>query len=121
MWPFKKKPISSAKSSDIVAFTQVDTTERFDDNSSLGDEDWIETVPLNALVPDGESMGLPATSATEEQIYSVASRMSEVRESLDIPNDGVYCPICHVANVDLSRLRTPCPKCSKPLLKFGWD
>jgi hypothetical protein len=37
-----------------------------------------------------------------------------------IPSAGVYCPVCHIANVDLGRLRTPCPQCGRPLLKFGW-
>ena len=121
MWPFKKKPAAPVETSSKFAFTQVDTTERFDDNQSLGTNDWIDTVPLNTLLPDGENMGLPAIDATEDQVFSIASKMSEIRESLDIPNDGVYCPNCHVANVNLSRLRTPCPQCGRPLLKFGWD
>jgi hypothetical protein len=121
MWPFKKKPAPSIDSPKTIGFSQVDTTERFDDNLSLGADEWIETVPLNTLVSDGESMGLPPINATDEQIYSIASKLSRIRESLDIPNDGVYCPVCHIANASLSRLRTPCPKCGTELLKFGWD
>jgi hypothetical protein len=56
-----------------------------------------------------------------DEIYRVASRLSALRESIPIPNDGVYCPVCHIANIDLGRLRTPCPQCGRALLKFGWD
>ena len=121
MWPFKRKRTPSVEIPSTIAFTQVDTTARFDDNSTLAADDWIETVPLNRLVPDGESMGLPAIDATAEQIYSIASKLSRIRESLDITNDGVYCPICHIANVNLTLLRTSCSKCGNELLQFGWD
>ena len=121
MWPFKKKLVAPQEKPSTFAFTQLDTTEHFDDNQSLGGDGWITTVPLNTLVPDGENMGLPASVATDNQGYSVAWKMSKIRESLNVPNDGVYCPICHVAHIDLSRLRTPCPKCRRPLLRFGWD
>ena len=65
-------------------------------------------------------MGLPSVHASEEEVYEVASKLSLFRESIPIPNDGVYCPICHIANIDLAKLRTPCPKCGRALLKFGW-
>jgi hypothetical protein len=120
MWPFKKKPVPTVDPK-TIRFTQVDVTERFGDNSTFTVDDWIETVPINTLVPDAEAGGLPGTGATEEEVYSAASRMSQIRESIDLPNDGVYCPLCHIANVDLSRLRTPCPKCGKPLLQFDWN
>jgi len=119
MWPFKKKNPAPTVDSKALRFTQVDVTERFGDNSTLTVGDWIETVPINTLVPD--TQGLPATGATEQEVYSIASRLSQIRESIDLPNDGVYCPLCHIANVDLSRLRTPCPKCGKPLLQFDWN
>ena len=122
MWPFKKKnrpaDLAPAKA---IGFSQVDTTERFGDDLSLHVDDWIDTVALNTLVPDGESLGLPAIDANEEDVYSIASQLSSIRESIEIPNDGVYCPTCHIANVNLSLLRTPCPNCGKELLKFGWD
>jgi len=122
MWPFKKKnrptDLGPAKA---IGFSQVDTTERFGDDLSLDADDWIDTVALNTLVSDGESMGLPAIDASEEDVYSIAAQLSSIRESIEIPNDGVYCPTCHIANVNLSLLRTPCPKCGKELLKFGWD
>jgi hypothetical protein len=66
-------------------------------------------------------MGLPPAGAGADEVYRVASKLSELRESIPIPNDGVYCPVCHIANVDLGRLRKPCRKCGRALLKFGWD
>ena len=104
-----------------MMYSQVDITEAFGDDQRLGSDDWIETVPLNTTTRDPESMGLPATGAGPDEVYRVASELSDLRESIPIPNDGVYCPVCHIANVDLGRLRTPCPQCGRPLLKFGWD
>ena len=121
MWPFKKKPKADLAPAKAMLFSQVDTTERFGDDLSLDANDWIETVALNTLVSDGESMGLPAIDASEEDVYSIAAQLSSIRESIETSNDGVYCPTCHIANVNLSLLRTPCPKCGKELLKFGWD
>src|SRR4030095_5509728 len=104
-----------------IGFSQVDTTERFGDDLSLDADDWIETVALNSVVSDAESMGLPAIDASEEDVYAIAAQLSSMRESIEIPNDGVYCPTCHIANVNLSLLRTPCPKCGKEMLKFWCD
>ena len=105
---------------EAISFSQVDITERFDDNRNLGTDEWISTTPLNSTIRKPESAGLPSPSADSEEVYRVASKMSELRESIPIPDDGVYCPICHIANVDLRKLRTPCPKCGRELLKFGW-
>ena len=122
MWPFKKHPKPPAAAQpQTISFSQVDITERFGDNRSLGSDEWIETVPLNKSVPDPQSQGLPPADAGAEETYRVADRLSHLRESIPVPSDGVYCPICHVANVTLTRLRTPCPRCGRPLLKFGWD
>lgn len=123
MWPFKKKRAVQIPAADPreIQFSQVDTTERFGDNLTLKPDDWIETIPLNSMVPDGEKMGLPAVNASADEVYQIADRMSQLRESFPIPNDGVYCPLCHIANISLARLRTPCPQCGRPLLKFGWD
>jgi hypothetical protein len=104
-----------------ISFSQVDTTERFDDDQRLGPDEWISTTPLNATMSNPESMGLPSPVADADEVYRVASRLSALRESIPIANDGVYCPVCHIANVDLGRLRTPCPQCGRALLKFGWD
>lgn len=103
-----------------IAFSQLDVTERFDDDKSLKPEDWIETTPLNRRIPDPVESGLPSVDADCDQIYRIASAMSELRESIPIQGDGVYCPICHIANIEIEKLRTPCPRCGRELLKFGW-
>ena len=104
-----------------IYFSQLDITERFDDDQRLGPDEWISTAPLNATISAPESMGLPSVGAEDDEVYRVACEMSALRELVPIPNDGVYCPICHIANVDLGNLRTSCPRCGRPLLKFGWD
>lgn len=104
-----------------MLYSQVDITESFGDDQRLGPDEWITTVPLSASTKDPESMGLPPAGASPDEAYRIASKLSELRESIAIPNDGVYCPVCHLANVNLARLRTPCPQCGRPLLKFGWD
>jgi hypothetical protein len=106
---------------EAISFSQLDITDRFDDNLGLGADDWIPTTPLNANIRNPESSGLPSPDADAEEVYRVASKLSELRESIPIPDDGVYCPICHIANSDLGKLRTPCPQCGRELLKFGWD
>lgn len=118
MWPFRKKQQAVVSA---MMFSQVDVTEAFGDNEQLGPDDWIKTVPLNTSTADPVSMGLPPVGSGADEIHRVASKLSELRESIPIPNDGVYCPVCHIANVDLRRLRTPCPQCGRSLLKFGWD
>ena len=122
MWPFKKKKetLQSAPPQQF-SYSQVDITERFGDNLSLTADDWISTAALNSTTPEPESMGLPALGSSDDEVYRVAERLSRMRESISIPSDGVYCPICHIANVTLAKLRSPCPKCGRELLKFGWD
>ena len=102
-----------------LSYSQLDITERFDDHLHLKPEEWILTVPLNKSVPNGK--GLPPVDASADDVYKAAVTLSQFRESISIPNDGVYCPVCHIANTQLAKLRTPCPKCGRPLLKFGWD
>jgi hypothetical protein len=123
MWPFKKKASVPAQGGvpNNAIYSQIDITERFGDNLSLGPNDWIGTSPLNARTEKPESMGLPSRGASDEETYRVADRLSRLRESVAIPDDGVYCPICHIANTQLGLLRKPCPKCGRPLLKFGWN
>jgi hypothetical protein len=103
-----------------ISFSQLDITEQFDDNESLDADEWITTIPLNTRIEDPESSGLPSRDADSEDVFRIASALSELRESIPIPGDGVYCPICHIANIDLAKLRKPCPKCGRALLKFGW-
>src|SRR5215831_2621451 len=109
MWPFARRgsKTQSGPESQIL-FSQVDTTKNFGDNRSLTPGDWIKTTPLNSMIEDGQSMGLPAVGASEDEVYGIAARLSLVRESVSIPSDGVYCPVCHIANVELGKLRAPC-------------
>jgi hypothetical protein len=106
---------------DNISFTQLDLTERFGDHERFGPEEWATTVPLNATTPYPESRGLPPLGASAEDTYRIARRLSRLRVSLADPSDGVYCPVCHIANVQLAKLNTPCPKCGRGLLRFGWD
>jgi hypothetical protein len=108
-----------------LSFAQTDVTKSSGDNRSPGPNDWIETTPINASVPEAQRpRGLPALDATEDQIYEIAERGSRLRESLrrsdQLSSDGVYCPICHIANTQLSLLRKPCPRCGRELLLFDW-
>lgn len=123
MWPFSKRKRVEPESKPISEFcySQLDITERFDDHLSLRPDEWIETIPLNVGSKDPTSMGLPPVGASDEETYRIASRLSAIRESIPIPSDGVYCPICHIASTDLGKLRKPCPRCGRGLLKFGWD
>jgi hypothetical protein len=126
MWPFRKKaadPLADVTFRQVenLSYSQADITESFNDNEGLAPEEWIATVPLNLTTKNPESMGLPSITADPDEVYRIASRMSELRESFPIPNDGVYCPVCHIANIDLEKLRKPCPRCGRDLLKFGWD
>lgn len=103
-----------------ISYSQVDITETFDDQLRLSSEEWVETVPLNSMVDRPELQGLPSNKATPEEVYEVARKLSAIRETFSVETDGVYCPICHIANTDLGRLKTPCPRCNRELLKFGW-
>jgi len=104
-----------------ISYSQLDITESFGDNERLKPEDWIETVPINKMTPNAQASGLPPADASDDEVYAAGVRLSRIRESFPTPSDGVYCPICHIANTQLARLHTPCPKCGRPLLKFGWD
>jgi hypothetical protein len=104
-----------------ISYSQVDMTERFGDNERLTPEGWIETVAINLREKDPEKVGLPPLGASADKVYEIAARLSKLREHFPIPSDGVYCPVCHIANIDIHRLHTPCPKCGRDLLKFGWD
>jgi hypothetical protein len=104
-----------------ILFTQVDSTENFNDSEGLDSGEWIKTTPLNESMDNPESMGLPVRGSSEDEVHHIASDLSAIRESLSIPEDGVYCPVCNVANVDRQKLRTPCPTCGRDLLAFGWD
>lgn len=102
-----------------ISFSQLDVTEGFDDYLRLKPEDWMATEPLNKSVPHGK--GLPPLTASDEEVYAAGAKLSQMRDSISVPGDGVYCPVCHIANTELAKLHTPCPKCARPLLRFGWD
>jgi len=116
-----RPPLDAAPPIAPVSYSQLDITEGFGDEVDLGPDDWISTTPLNASAQDPTAVGLPPVGASDDEVYEVGSRLSEIRESVSIQNDGVYCPVCHIANVELAKLRSPCPRCGRPLLKFGWD
>jgi hypothetical protein len=103
-----------------ISYSQVDITEIFDDHLRLSPQEWVATAPLSSMVDRPELQGLPSKKATPEEVYEVAQKLSAIRETFSIENDGVYCPVCHIANTDLGRLKTPCPKCNRELLMFGW-
>jgi len=103
-----------------ISYSQVDITETFDDQLRLSPDEWVETVPLNSMVDRPELQGLPPKTATPEEVYLIAQKLSAMRESFTVETDGFYCPLCHIANTDLGRLKTPCPRCGRQLLKFGW-
>lgn len=120
MWPFKKKPKPEIEmiNPDQLHYSQLDITEGPTDNERLGPDDWISTLPLNGATPQPQTSGLPPVDASAEEVYALATTLSQVRESVALPHDGVYCPVCHIANIQLAKLRTPCPRCGRPLLKF---
>ncbi|HCC74088.1 MAG TPA: hypothetical protein DEP92_04765 [Candidatus Komeilibacteria bacterium] len=102
-------------------YSQIDITENFSDNQNLNSDQWINTIPINTSVNKPETMGLPPVNAHIDQIYEIANNLSKLREQINNPTDGVYCPVCHIANIDIKKLHSPCPKCNRNLLKFGWD
>ena len=124
MWLFERRQ-QAPRPSGPPSYSQVDITNGFDDNLRLGPEDWIETLPLNQRLEDSgknpQEWGLSAVGVGEDEVYEVAARLSSLRERMPFPDEGVYCPICHIANTQIARLRTPCPRCGRPLLQFGWN
>lgn len=117
MWPFKK----ASKHSNNFTYSQIDITENFGDNLNLKSDEWIKTIPINTQINNPESMGLPPVGSSIEKVYDIASRLSTLRDQINNPEDGVYCPICHIANIELNKLQSPCPQCGRKLLKFGWN
>jgi len=119
---FKRKQRSSSEQpAPAFSYSQLDSTEAFGDNAGLEPDAWLPTVPLNTLDPAPEEMGLPSLGASPDEVFRIASKLSRVRESIPELDDGVYCAICHIANADITKLRTPCPQCGRELLQFGWE
>lgn len=119
MWPFSKRTKKVSLSN--LYYSQLDITEKFGDNLNLKPEEWIKTFPLNLIDKNPELSGLPPVNSTIEKVYETAQKLSAIREQINMPTDGVYCPVCHIANIELSKLRKPCSKCGRELLRFGWD
>ena len=121
MWPFKRNPKVEYVDPAELNFTQLDFTERFDERQNLAADEWIETIPMNEMLQDGKRNNLPPAEATPDEVYEVATKLSKIRRIFASPTDGVYCPICHIANISIENLGTPCPKCQRPLLAFDWN
>lgn len=119
-WPFKRKQKVEYIDPSELNYTQVDITERFADHQNLSKDEWIETIPMNEYIGHDNNGNLPALGASDHEIYRVALGLSELREQFQLSDDGVYCPVCHIANIDLEKLGKNCPKCERPLLAFGW-
>ena len=102
-------------------YSQTDITPNGGENTTMGPDDWTPTVAINTQNPHPEAFGLPPKSAAPEKVYEIAAAMSASRGRLGVGGDGVYCPICHIASIDLKKLDAPCPKCGRKLLRFGWD
>lgn len=117
-WPFKKKEDVEFIDPAELNYTQVDITEVFDQHLSLSKDEWVETTPVNRMI-SGKS-NLPPIDASDDEVFRIASELSAIREEFQVLDDGVYCPVCHIANTDIANLRKPCPKCTRPLLAFGW-
>lgn len=66
-----------------------------------------------------EDMGIPLEYTPANEVYEIATNLSKNRARVKDDRDGVYCPICHIGHVDISKLGKPCPKCGRPLLQFG--
>jgi hypothetical protein len=103
-----------------ISYSQLDITEEFG-KPNVGPDTWVTTTPINLTNPDPESSGLPPKDATPDRIYEIGSKLSALRNEIGNAHDGVYCPVCHKANTDINNLDSPCPKCGRKLLRFGWD
>lgn len=120
-WPFKKKPKVEYVDPATIRYSQADITEEIDQHLHMAADEWVETLPINEMIGHDKDGNLPPLDALPDQIYAVASQLSEMRETMRIPDDGVYCPVCHIACINADLLRQPCPKCERPLLAFGWS
>ena len=117
----KRAPEPTSVDPNELRFSQLDITETFGDDQRYTADQWVPTVPLNASIENPEDRGLPARDASADVIFEVAVKLSALREQFSLPGEGVYCPVCHIANVDHKKLHQPCPKCARKLLSFGWD
>lgn len=104
MWPFKKKQkVAESLQPGQVFYGQVDSTERFGDNLTLSEDEWINTTPLNANTTDPQSIGLPPVDASGDDIYRVADGLSRIRESIPIPDGQQGHHLCRASVRDCRR------------------
>lgn len=104
-------------------YSQLDFYDLTGVRPKLGPDEWVKTIPFTEFYKDAYGRnGLPEKNADIDTVYKVATKMSKVRESvLHLgKGDGVYCPICHIVNIQIEKLHTPCPECGRALLLFGW-
>ena len=97
-WPFKKKKKVEYLDPQKVNFTQVDITETFDDHLTLSHDDWIDTLPLNSFT-SGPPGNLPPSDASDDEVYRIASELSQIRETFDLPD--VACTVRSVTSPTL--------------------
>lgn len=136
MWPFKQKtednkpqkPEQNIEMVDPLSIkvSQLDMTEHEHAKAGLSADDWAPTIAINTQMTNPEQHGLPPENAGIEVIYATGLNLSALRQNMLLKtdlerDDGVYCPICHIASIDISKLGTPCPKCNRNLLQFGWE
>ena len=117
---FRRKKVDLVPTEEFL-FTVVDIVETVSEGSGFGKDDWVATTPIIKVLGVDHKKGLPSSDVPDGEIYAIAVGLSEIREEFQIATDGVYCPICHIANIDRQRLRTPCPKCGRELLLFDWN
>ncbi len=121
MWPFKKKSEFELSANSVVSYTQTDYMPLLSGSDGLSPDQWVSVHPCNEDDALPESKGLPSLTASDGEVYGVASKLSQIRSSFGVPIDGVYCPVCHIANIQKEKLGEPCPQCGRGLLCFGWD
>lgn len=119
-WPFKKKAKVEYVDPDTLNYTQLDISEHFDEHLALSTDEWVTTIPINRWIGHDNNGNLPDLNANDHEIYRIAASLSEIRQDFHPLGDGVYCPVCHIANIDFEKLGKECPKCFRPLLAFGW-
>jgi hypothetical protein len=121
MWPFKRKPRTSDQPpTDALSFSQLGVTETLGSKFRPTENGWVHTSALDEMTPDPQAHGLPPRGASDEAVYAYFDQFSRLRDIFATETDGVYCPICQIANYSIAKLRTPCPKCNRPLLRFDW-
>lgn len=107
--------------------TQLDMPRDVTEQLRIQSEDWVPCVPIRGKNTAYIYDQLPTTDLTDEETYTLAKQLSDVWNERISKSDhplqkigGVYCPVCHIASIDLDKLGLPCPKCKRELLRFNW-